>query len=189
MDLPMTATMILWVNLVTAGACTIPLGIEPRHDDVLKEHPRDPKERVVNSAMLRRIAILTPLMALGTLMLFRLRGGTDVARAQTIAFSAMVAFEWFQALNARSQRLSVFSIGLFSNRWLLLGVGTAILLQLSAVHTAIGHRLLGTTGLSWLDWLMIVLVSSSIWIADEILKWFGIYGKPRCIDKCHDGDI
>jgi hypothetical protein len=58
-------------------------------------------------------------------------------------------------------------------------VGAAILLQLGAVHTVIGHRLLGTTGLSWTDWLMIVMVSSSIWVADEILKWFGVYGKPR----------
>ena len=181
MEMPMTATMILWVNLVTAGACIIPLGIEPRHADVLRERPRDPKEPIVNRVMLRRMAILTPLMALGTLLLFRLRGGADVARAQTIAFSAMVAFEWFQALNARSQRLSVFSIGLFSNRWLLLGVGTAILLQLGAVHTPIGQKLLGTAGLSWMDWLLIVLVASSIWAADEVLKWFGVHGKPRRI--------
>jgi Ca2+-transporting ATPase len=61
----------------------------------------------------------------------------------------------------------------------LLGVGAAILLQLGAVHTAIGHRLLGTTGLSWMDWLLIVLVSGSIWVADEIFKRLGVYGKPR----------
>jgi hypothetical protein len=41
------------------------------------------------------------------------------------------------------------------------------------------QRLLGTAGLSWMDWLLIVLVASSIWVADEILKWFGVHGKPR----------
>ncbi|MDI6451718.1 cation-translocating P-type ATPase [Anaerobaca lacustris] len=179
LDLPMTATMILWVNLVTAGACTIPLGIEPRHADVLRERPRDPQEPVVNRVMLRRMAILTPLMALGTLLLFQSRSGTDFVRAQTVAFTAMVAFEWFQALNARSQRLSIFAIGPFSNRWLLLGVGVAILLQLGAVHTPVGRTLLGTTALSWMDWLLIVLISSSVWLVDEIMKWLGVYGKPQ----------
>ncbi len=64
-----------------------------------------------------------------------------------------------------------------SARWLLAGLGTAILLQLAAVHTPFGHRLLGTTGLAWMDWLVIVLVASSIWVANEILKWFGAHGK------------
>jgi hypothetical protein len=58
-------------------------------------------------------------------------------------------------------------------------VGAAILLQLGAVHTVIGHRLLGTASISWRDWLLVVLVSSSIWLADEIFKAFGVYGKPR----------
>ncbi|NLX12223.1 MAG: HAD-IC family P-type ATPase [Phycisphaerales bacterium] len=171
LELPLTATMILWVNLVTAGACTIPLGVEPRHLDVLRESPRNPREPIVNRAMLLRMATLTPLMAIGTLLLFWYKSGEGLAVAQTVAFSTMVAFEWFQALNARSQRLSVLSIGLFSNRWLLLGVGVAVLLQLTATQTPVGHLLLHTAGLSWTDWLLIVLVSSSIWVVDELRKW------------------
>ncbi len=178
LDLPLTATMILWVNLVTAGACTIPLGVEPRHLNVLRERPRHPKEPIVNRAMLLRMATLTPLMAIGILLLFWYKSSAGLEVAQTVAFSTMVAFEWFQALNARSQRLSVLSIGLFSNRWLLLGVGIAILLQLVATQTPLGHLLLHTAGLSWMDWLLIVLVSSSIWVADELLKWFKARRNP-----------
>lgn len=180
LDLPLTAVMVLWINLVTDGACTVPLGVEPRHADVLKHPPRAPNAFIVDRRMALRMALLMPIMAVGTLGLFwvaRQNGELDYAR--TVAFTAMAAFQWFQAFNARSNYQSIFSIGVFSNRPLLLGVGAAVLLQLAAVHTSIGHRLLGTTRLSWMEWLLIVLVSSSIWGADELLKRLGVYGKPQ----------
>jgi Ca2+-transporting ATPase len=180
MDLPLTAVMVLWVNLVTDGACTVPLGIEPRHSDVLKHPPQNPKAFIVDRHAALRMALLMPLMAGGTLGLFwyaRQQGELNYAR--TVAFTTLAAFQWFQAFNARSTCQSVFTIGVFSNRPLLLGVGAAILLQLGAVHTWIGQRLFGTTGLSVTDWLLIVAVSSSIWVADEIMKRLGVYGKNQ----------
>jgi Ca2+-transporting ATPase len=180
MDLPLTAVMVLWINLVTDGACTVPLGVEPRHSDVLKHPPRDPKAFIVDRKSVLRMALLMPLMAVGTLGLFRYarqQGELDYAR--TVAFTAMAAFQWFQAFNARSTFQSVFSIGVFSNRPLLIGVGAAILLQVGVIYTPVGQRLFGTTGLSGMDWLLIVAVSSSIWVADEILKRLGVYGKPQ----------
>jgi len=180
MDLPLTAVMVLWINLVTDGACTVPLGIEPRHSDVLKHPPRSPRAFIVDRTAALRMALLMPLMAGGTLGLFwyaRAQGELNYAR--TVAFTTLAAFQWFQAFNARSTCQSVFTIGVFSNRPLLLGVGAAILLQIGAVHSWIGQRLFGTTGLSLTDWLLIVAVSSSIWVADEILKRLGVYGKPQ----------
>jgi Ca2+-transporting ATPase len=180
MELPLTAVMILWINLVTDGACTVPLGVEPGHADVLKHPPRNPKAFIVDRSVALRMALLMPIMAAGTLGLFwhaRQTGG--LAYARTVAFTAMAAFQWFQAFNARSNYRSVLSIGVFSNRWLLLGVGAAILLQIGAVHTSLGHRFLGTVGLSWMDWLRIALASSAIWGADEILKRLGAYGQPQ----------
>jgi P-type Ca2+ transporter type 2C len=88
-----------------------------------------------------------------------------------------VAFEWFQALNARSQYQSILAIGPFSNRWLLAGVGIAIVLQVAVIHTPIGHLLFDTVPLSLFDWALIVLVSSSIWIADEVFKRLGLHGR------------
>ncbi len=177
-DLPLTAVMILWVNLVTDGACTVPLGVEPRHADVLKHPPRDPRAFIVDRRLALRMMLLMPFMAAGTLGVFwyALRSG-EAAYAQTVAFATMAAFQWFQAFNARSNYQSIFSIGVFTNRWLLVGVGAAILLQVGAVHTSVGQMLLGTTGLSWTDWLLVILVASSIWVADEALKWLGVYGR------------
>lgn len=178
LDLPLTAVMVLWVNLVTDGACTVPLGMEPGHADILKRPPRDPKAFIIDRVVALRMALLTPIMAAGTIGLFwysKESGGLDYAR--TVAFTTLTVFQWFQAFNARSSTQSIFSIGLFSNRWVLLGVGVAILLQIGAVHSPIGQMLFGTTGLVLGDWLLIVLVSSSIWIADELLKRLGVYGK------------
>jgi Ca2+-transporting ATPase len=165
------------VNLVTDGVATIPLGIEPLHWDVLKQPPRDPREPVLDRTILLRMAILTPIMAVGTLLLFwyELRTGTHV-HAQSIAFTTISAFQWFQAFNARSQYQSVFSIGLFTNRWLLVGIGAAVVLQVLVIHTAFGRLVFGTAPFSWQDWLLIVLVSSSIWIVDELMKKLGVYG-------------
>lgn len=171
LDLPLTATMILWVNLVTAGACTVPLGVEPRHEDVLKERPRSPGEAIVHWPMLRRIGVLSLFMGAGTLLLFWLRVDTaGLAYARTVAFSAMVAFEWFQGFNARSSRLSVFKIGLLSNRWLLLGVGTAVVLHVGVVQTGVGRWLFGTEPLGGWDWVLILAVCSWVLIADEVMK-------------------
>lgn len=181
LDLPLTAVMILWINLVTDGACTVPLGVEPRHSDVLKHPPRAPKAFIVDRRVALRMVLLMPIMAAGTLGLFWFAGRKgDLIYARTVAFTTLAAFQWFQAFNARSNYQSVFTIGLFSNRSLLAGVGAAIILQIAAVHSPIGHRLLGTVGLSWLDWIRIVLVSGTIWVADEMLKRLGVYGKrPR----------
>ena len=180
LDLPLTAVMILWVNLVTDGACTIPLGVEPKHWDVLKLPPRDPRESLLTGYLIRRIALLTPLMATGTLLMFHWARPDGLEYARTVAFTTLAAFQWFQAFNARSHYQSIFSIGVFSNKWLLAGVVTAILLQVAVVHTAVGQTLFGTTTLSAADWLRIVLVAGTIWVADEILKLLGVHGQaPR----------
>jgi len=174
LDLPLTAVMILWVNLVTDGACTVPLGVEPKHSNVLDRPPRNPEESVITPKMLLRMSVLTPIMAGGTLLLFCYAlQENELAYARTVAFTTLAAFQWFQAFNARSEQLSVFSIGVFSNKWVVAGIAVAVVLQVGAVHTSVGQTLFGTTALTWVDWTLILLVSSTIWIADEIRKMFG----------------
>ncbi|QAA76092.1 MAG: hypothetical protein BIP78_0326 [Candidatus Bipolaricaulis sibiricus] len=178
LPLPLTAIMILWINLVTDGACTIPLGLEPKHRDVLQQPPRPPREGVLNLPVVRRMFLLAPVMAAGTLGLFayELRTGT-VEHAMTVAFAVLASFQWFQALNARASRLSVFSLGLFSNRALWVGIGIAVALQLLVVYTPLGHMLFGTVSLTASDWLKILAVGGSILVVDEVLKALGVHGK------------
>ena len=178
LPLPVTAVMILWINLLTDGVSTIPLGLEPRHRDVLKRPPRPPEEGILDRVTLRRIVLLAPVMATGVILLFVFSLDRGEAYARTMAFTTLAAFQWFQALNARSETTSVFRIGLVSNRWLCIGLTTAILLQLGTVYLSIGQTVFGTVPLDARDWGLAILAGSSILIWDEALKLFKVHGNP-----------
>jgi|GEM_PF-1769284 len=92
-----------------------------------------------------------------------------------VAFTALAAFQWFYAFAARTTQISVFSAGLFSNRWVVLGVASAIALQLLAIYTPFGQNVFHTAPLTLGDWSRILTVSSSIFVLDETLKFFGVY--------------
>ena len=183
LPLPLTAVMILWINLISDVPADIPLGIEPKHWDVLKQPPRPPQAGLIDWPLLRRMFILCPIVAAGTLGLFVLnlpegwQSNEMYHYAQTMAFTTLAAFQWFQALLSRSHVLSVFSIGFFRNRWLMLGISTAILLQLLVVYTPFGHTLFNTESLEAGAWLWILLVASSVFIVDELLKLFHVHGR------------
>ncbi|MHB9110440.1 MAG: cation-translocating P-type ATPase [Armatimonadota bacterium] len=172
LPLPLTAVMILWVNLVTDGFCTTPLGVEPGHRDVLRQPPRSRDAGVIDLALLRQMLVFAVLMAAGTLGLFwqDLRAGETFAHAQTVAFTTLVAFQWFHAFNARSRRNSLFSIGIFTNSWLLAGIAAAVLLQVLVIYVRPIQVLFRTAPLTLADWGWILLVSSSIFILDELRK-------------------
>jgi Ca2+-transporting ATPase len=166
-----TAVQVLWVNLVTDGLLVIPLALEPKEENVMDKPPRKPKENIINRELVSGVIFVGVIMAVGTLSLFVFGLNTGgFVKAQSLAFVAIAYFQVFNALNCRSQRLSFFKIGPFSNRYLLLSVATGILLQILAVELPIFQTAFGTTGLSLTDLLLVVLVSSSIFFADEIRK-------------------
>jgi Ca2+-transporting ATPase len=168
--LPVVAVQILWINLVTDGVCTIPLGLEPKHRNVLTE-PRRTKSGIVYSGMLWRIAFIALFMSMGTFFIFRWelpRVGLEEAR--TIAFSMLVAFQWFNALNARSDQQSLFKVGLLSNRLLLGGIGLAILLQAMVIYAPPFQKLFYTVPLSLEDWGVVVLMAGGIFVVEELRK-------------------
>ncbi|WP_051183039.1 cation-translocating P-type ATPase [Desulfocurvibacter africanus] len=179
LPLPVTAVMILWINLLTDGVSTVPLGVEPRHGDLLDRPPRSPEEGILNKATVRRIALLAPIMAAGTLGLFvhQLPQGENYAR--TMAFTTLAAFQWFQALNARSHYRSIFSLNPLGNRWLVLGLAVAIMLQLATVYLEPLRQVFGTVQLSPMDWGLAILVASSILAVDEIMKLIGLHERPQ----------
>ena len=178
--LPVVAVQILWINLVTDGVCTIPLGLEPKHRNVLEEPPRRAKAGILYTGMLARIAFIALFMAMGTFFIFRWelpRVGLDEAR--TIAFSMLVAFQWFNALNARSDQQSIFKLGLFGNRLLLGGIGLAVLLQAMVIYTPAFQRLFYTVPLDLGDWGVVVFMAGGILVVEEVRKLLA----PRVFDR------
>ncbi len=167
-----TPVQILWVNLVTDGVLDITLAMEDKESDVMTRPPRPPDEPIFNKQIILNIIFISTLMMVGTIMVFLLGiyHYNNLIKAQTIAFTTMAMFQVFNSLNCRSRDKSVFKLGFFSNKYLIAAIIISIFLQILAVHLFLFNILLGTTGLSLFDWLLIILVSSSVFILEEIRK-------------------
>ncbi|MFW5895140.1 MAG: cation-translocating P-type ATPase [archaeon] len=174
-----TPVQILWVNLVTDGVLDITLAMERRESDVMSYPPRSPDEPILNRNIFLNIIFISFLMMFGTLAIF-LYGmgmGYNLIRAQTVAFTTMAMFQIFNSLNCRSSDKSVFELGFFSNKYLIGAIMVSILFQFAAVYLLAFNFLLGTTPIPILDWLIIILISSSVLVADEIRKLILKYRK------------
>lgn len=110
-------------------------------------------------------------MAIGTLWIFTKEwNGGDIVRAQTLGFTTMALFQVFNSLNCRSRTKSVFKLGFFTNKYLFAAIVASVSLQVLATILPFFQVALRTVPLSILGWLTIVLVSSSVFIADEVRK-------------------
>ena len=132
--------------------------------------PRQPKERIINRELMFNIIFVGLFMATGTLWVFAEGLNGNFARAQTLAFVTIALFQVFNSLNCRSRKLSFFKIGVFSNKWLLLGIAISVTLQVLVTELPFFQVAFGTTSLSLADWAIVVLIASSVFIGEEIRK-------------------
>lgn len=132
LPLPVTALQILWINLVTDTAVVLPLGLEPEEDGYMKRPPRRPKDPLLDRLLIGRMAIISLTMAIVTLVVvFGLnRQGHDTAYIQTVAFMMLIAAQWMNAFNARSEYQSSFSRIKKINHGLTVGLAIAFGLQM-----------------------------------------------------------
>jgi Ca2+-transporting ATPase len=166
-----TPVQILWVNLVTDGILDITLAMEPKEGDVMEEAPRHPEARIINNEILRNIVFVALFMAVGTLGMFsHANRNGSLIYAQTVAFTTLAMFQVFNSLNCRSRTKSVFQLGFFTNRYLMGAIVASILLQIAAQYVPFMESALGTVPLGWREWGLVMLVSSTIFIADEVRK-------------------
>ena len=168
---PLLAVQILWVNLVTDTAAAIPLGLEPKFGDELKQPPRHPKVGLIFPGLLLRIGFLAILMSVGIFLIFSwAQTRVSLEEARTIAFCSLVAFEWFRAFNARSDEHTIFRLGVFRNRWLFLTISVAIMLQLAVIYVPFLQVAFGTVPLGIDKWGIAVLAGGSLFVIEETRK-------------------
>jgi calcium-translocating P-type ATPase len=172
LSLPLRAVQILWVNLVTDGALTVNLVMEKAEGDEMNRPPLKRGASLVPKPMLHRMFLLVPVMGLGTIALFwwAKDSGRSYEHAQTMAFTVICAFQWFNGLNARSYKKSIFQLGLFSNLFVLGGLTVAVGLQVLVVHWEALGRLFHTVPLTLAEWGIIVAVASTVLWVDELRK-------------------
>jgi Ca2+-transporting ATPase len=168
---PLLALQILWVNLVTDTTNAIPLGLEPKYGDELKQPPRHPKVGLLFPGLLLRVAYMSTLMGIGILLVFNwAQSRVSIEEARTIAFCTMVAFEWFRAFNARSDERTVFKLGVLSNRWLLITISAAIMLQVAVVYVPFLQVAFNTVPIGIDKWGIAILAGGSLFLIEETRK-------------------
>jgi Ca2+-transporting ATPase len=175
--LPLLATMILWINLVTDGLPALAVGVDPAEPALMRRAPRDPRSGVITRRMWWGIGVASVVMCVGTLLVLDaglpgglIEGHGDVRYARTMAFHVLVLYQLFDVYCIRSDEAGL-AHGLFRNRWLWLSVAAAVLLQLVVLYVPAMQKAFGTVALSAGDWLVAVAVASTVVYARELLKW------------------
>ena len=173
---PFTAIAILWVNIIMDGPPAMALGLDKGGGDVMARAPRPLSERILTRSRWTAVAFAASVMALGTLAVLQLAPGAEAEAgvatvAGTMAFNTFVLFQFFNILNARSDRQSVFSRFTFSNRWLWLSLGAVLVLQVGVTHVGFMQDLFDTTSITLAQWLVCVAVASSVLWLEEARKF------------------
>ena len=182
LPMPLIAVQLLWLNLVTNGVQDVALGFEPEEGNELQKPPRDPKERIFNKIMIKRLLIdgfLIGVLAFLTFKFF-LEMGRSTEEARNMTLLLMVLFENIQALNSRSETRSTFQIRLFANPFLIISIIGAHLLHIGAMYIPSLSNILQISPISFNDWLLLFFIAAILFIIDEIFKLKQrIYEKTR----------
>jgi magnesium-transporting ATPase (P-type) len=173
---PLLATQILWINLVTDSALALALGVDPAVENVMEEKPRRLTDRVIDRSMLVTIILIGSVTAAAGLIALDLElaggmlgGSGEIGTARTMAFTTVVLAQVFNAFNSRSDRVSAF-VRPFDNRLLWAAAALTVLLQIAVVHLPPLNRAFDTDPLDAQQWLICIVLSSTVLIADEIRK-------------------
>jgi P-type Ca2+ transporter type 2C len=172
LPLPLVAAQLLWLNLVTNGIQDVALAFEPAEGGELAKPPRPPAEPIFDRGMIERVvlsAIVIGVIAFCTYY-WMLARGAAVEEARNFALLLMVLFENVQALNARSERLSVFGHNPLRNKLLLFGTLAAQLVHIGAMFTPGLREVLGLHPVAVLDWAVLLALALVLLLAMELHK-------------------
>ena len=171
--LPLVPVQILWINLVTDTALIIPLGLEPGADEIMTKKPKSPNQPILGKLIITRMVIIAIFMAIMSISIFIFYSSKiNEEAARTLTFTALTTMQWGNALNARSNTVSIIHRFKARNNKFVIGMFIAILLQVLALFSPLGE-LLHVVQVPLLDLVIVTLVSFiSPIIVIEIHKFF-----------------
>ena len=174
--LPLLATQILWINLVTDSGPALAMGVDPPTDDLMARKPRRLSERVIDARMWAGVLQTGVVMAVVTLLTIDIylpggliEGTRDLANARTAGFTVLVFAQLFNCFNARSETTSAFT-QLFVNPWLWGAIALSVLLQLAVVNLQFLNLAFGTVPLQFGQWLLCAAMASVVLWFSELRK-------------------
>jgi magnesium-transporting ATPase (P-type) len=179
LPLPLLPLQLLWINL-TDTLLGLSLAFEPKERDVMTRPPRQPKQPLLTFPLIMRTGLVSLMMVGGGvgLFLWELRveqAGLEVAR--TVAVNIVVLIQLVYLFNCRSLNHSLFAIGLFTNRWTLVGSLAMLGAQLLFTYAPVMNKLFHTAPIDAESWLRIVAVATAAFLAVELEKWIRFGGK------------
>jgi Ca2+-transporting ATPase len=173
MTLPILPVQILWINMTTAVLLGLMLAFEPGEAEIMERPPRDPAAPLLSGTLALRILLVSVLLLAGAfgLFLWEIEQGATLEEARTVAVNVLVMGELFYLFNCRSLTQSVFTIGLFSNRWLILGVVAMAGLQVVFTHTAVMNQLFHSVPIPLAAWGRIIAAGLLVYLVVGVEKW------------------
>ena len=189
---PLTAIQLLWLNLITDSFPALALGREKAEPGIMKVPPRSKHEPIINKSMMRHIAMqsiglfvavatsfIVALMMTnngstfffsGALAEIGVKGVHPIDVARTVAFATLILAELFRAFAARSESISVFKLGLFSNRMMNIAVGISLVLLVAVIYIPGVNTIFNNVALNPMAWLIILPLAIVPFAVSEISK-------------------
>jgi P-type Ca2+ transporter type 2C len=177
--LPLLATQLLWINLITDSGPALALGVDPSNNDLMAAKPRPINDRLIDARMwadVMQTGLVIALLTLLTIDIYLpgglIEGSYDLASARTAGFTVLVLTSMFTCITARSETVSAFT-NLFVNGWLWGAIALSVLLQVAVVHLGFLNLAFGTVPLTFDQWLLCVAMASVVLWVSELRKWAG----------------
>jgi P-type Ca2+ transporter type 2C len=174
--LPLLATQLLWINLITDSAPALAMGIDPPSNDLMTRKPRQISDRLIDKAMwidVIQTGLIIALVSLFTIDLYLpgglIEGHENLTTARTAGFTVLVFTSLFTCFTSRSEKQSAF-VGFFSNQWLLGAVALSAVLQIAVVQIPFLNTAFGTSPLTLQQWCICAALASTVLWFSEIRK-------------------
>ena len=157
LPLPLLPIQILWMNLVTDGFPALALAVDPKSPDLMKQPPRRPEARLLDGSTLLAIGaqgVMLGAISLGAFAYSLYGLHQEVEQARAVAFTVMVIAQLVHAFNCRSERWSLFQVGLWTNRPLLLAVSLSLGIQVVVLTVPVVSTIFKVVPLPIEDWAL-----------------------------------
>ncbi|MBC2579482.1 calcium-transporting P-type ATPase, PMR1-type [Clostridium sp. DJ247] len=177
---PLRPIHLLWVNLITDSFPALALGSDPGDPDVIKEKPRNPNEGLFSGRTGVLLILNGSLIGILTLIAFYIGNrvySNSLIHAQTMAFVVLSVSQLFYSLSMRSSRKTIFELGIFSNKFLIISIIIGIILQNIVISVPLFSSIFKVYYLTSRDWIFVILLSLVPLVINEGIKAFTRKGK------------
>lgn len=182
-NIPLTAVMLLWINVVTDGLPAIALGLDPAEKGILNYSPRKFQEQIINARVWVEILIFGVVLTIATLGIFYINLPEGLNEARAAAFMAIIVYELVRLVNIRSD----YKISWRSNIWLVLAIASSVLMQIAIVYITPLANLFEISPIDTLDWVYIAITSLLMFfllkIVDKVLNTIPLFSTKTLWSK------